>query len=189
MSLLPGQILSPQQPIGTLASNGKEVTLDHNWYLLFWNICQQVLGVNGGLTPDALIALSTADSDAIDADATSLRLPLSNLAVQVGQEELPGPSLQSVSNALLMAQEVPLPDPVPQAQPTVSVTLGASPATYTASAPGQVFSSGGTVSSIALVRQGLSLTTGLTAGFIPVSRGDQVIFTYSAAPTIHFLPN
>jgi hypothetical protein len=70
-----------------------------------------------------------------------------------------------------------------------SVDHGGSPFTYTASQNGQLSVSGGTVSSITLTRARMAdIPTGITSGIIPLSQGDQVTVTYSAAPTIHFIP-
>lgn len=54
MSLLPEQILPQTVPIGT-AQPGGQVIMDPNWWLFFYNLGQEVLGVNGstptGVTP------------------------------------------------------------------------------------------------------------------------------------------
>lgn len=70
-----------------------------------------------------------------------------------------------------------------------SITVSASPFNYVASVGGTVIVNGGTVSLIKLSRDGTTFfTTGVTAGVFPVSQGDTLQVTYSAAPTIIFLP-
>lgn len=72
--------------------------------------------------------------------------------------------------------------------PEQSVTVAASPFTYTAPRAGSVIVSGGTVSQIQFTRAA-SYVTGATAGVIPVGSGDQLTITYSVKPTITFVPN
>src|SRR4051794_15228226 len=61
------------------------------------------------------------------------------------------------------------------AGPVVPVTLGASPATYTATAKGNLLLSGGTVTGVAFTRDGTTmLDAGQTQGFFPMARGDAV---------------
>lgn len=80
-------------------------------------------------------------------------------------------------------------DPVPRAQPAVAITPGASPYSYTASFDGSVIVNPGTVSAIAISRDGTTFfTTGVTAGMFPMSRGDILKVTYTVAPTMTFLP-
>lgn len=69
-----------------------------------------------------------------------------------------------------------------------AITVGASPYTYTAAAAGTVFVSGGTDSALQLKRGSTTIATGFVDGPVPVSAGDQVIVTYSAAPTMNFVP-
>jgi len=61
MSLLPGQILPPNIPIGSV-NEDNSVTINENWYLLLWNICQQVLANGQGANITELIALATDPS-------------------------------------------------------------------------------------------------------------------------------
>lgn len=70
--------------------------------------------------------------------------------------------------------------------PLASVTVGASPFTYVAQDSGRLIVQGGTVSLIEAGRKGTFVTTGLTAGVVPVSRGDSVRVTYSVLPTLTF---
>lgn len=78
--------------------------------------------------------------------------------------------------------------PAQAPDPSAAISVGVSPFLYTPTASGNVAVTGGTVSSIAVLRQGVEVTTGLTSGLIPVSVGDQVIVTYSIMPTMTFLP-
>lgn len=190
MSLLPGQILPPSEPIGRVNEDGT-VTIDKNWWLLLFNLCLQSLGTGGGLPSSALQDLAGADADAMDADAMALRQPLSNALLQAiqPQDVVVSPNdLPDLARTLLLAQDPILPDAVPLAQPVASITVGASPFTYTASFAGSVAITGGTVSAIALIRQGTSVATGLTTGLVPVSRFDQVKVTYTVLPVLTFIP-
>jgi hypothetical protein len=69
------------------------------------------------------------------------------------------------------------------AQAAKSITLGASPATYTATYRQALHITGGTVSAISLARSGTSLTLAATTNLIELSAGDQVTVTYTALPT------
>lgn len=187
MSLLPGQILPPDVPIGKADGNGN-VTINHDWWLLWYNISLQVLGNGSGLPADALIDLESADTDAIDADAIALRRPVSNLETSQGDYTPSSSELPDIARALLLAQDDLLPDPIPQAQPVVNVIPSSSPFTYTATINGQLCVAGGSVSQLQIVRQGTAVVTGLTTGLVVVSRLDQVVVTYSSSPTLTFLP-
>lgn len=69
------------------------------------------------------------------------------------------------------------------------VTVGASPFTYTALVGGSVIVQGGTVSQLAISRDGTTFyVTGLTAGVIPLSQNDKLKITYTVTPTVTFLP-
>ncbi len=201
MSLLPQTILPPASPIARVIDKDGQINgdvtvrIETNWWLFFYNLSQQVLGggTSSGLPASALIELSGVDSDANDTDAIVLRQPLSNVAevlAGLGETEVDAFALRKpVSNALLLAQDSPLPDPVPRAQPVASIAVGASPYTYTALFPGTVVIVGGTVSAIAVVRQGTSTATGLTAGVFPLARLDQLVITHTGAPTATFIPS
>lgn len=69
-----------------------------------------------------------------------------------------------------------------------SITPTASPFSYTATTRGNVFISGGTVSSVTLTRNGIVISAA-TSGFIPVSINDIVKITYSGTPTVKFVPS
>lgn len=74
-------------------------------------------------------------------------------------------------------------------QDASAVTVGASPFTYVAASAGGLHIAGGTVSAVALIRNAVSYAVTPAAGLIiPVSAGDSVKVTYTAAPTLHLLP-
>lgn len=68
MSLLPTTIQPPSDPIGHIDESGN-VLPEKNFWLLLYNLCQNVLGISGsaGTTPSlsssALIALASLDAD------------------------------------------------------------------------------------------------------------------------------
>jgi hypothetical protein len=64
-----------------------------------------------------------------------------------------------------------------------AVALGASPASFTTQTSGMLYLAGGTVSSVALVRGGISTTLGLLAGAFRMAKGDAVTVTYVVIPT------
>lgn len=65
-------------------------------------------------------------------------------------------------------------------------TVAASPYTYTASEPGNLFISGGTLSSVTLTRGKTTLNLA-NARLVPVSIKDIVSVTYTATPAITFI--
>jgi|SRR5208282_4197475 len=75
----------------------------------------------------------------------------------------------------------------------VTVTVSASPFTYTAPRGGFILVQGGTVSAIAFSRSattaGVSIfyTTGQTMGVFPVSQNDKLKVTYSGKPSMIFI--
>lgn len=74
-------------------------------------------------------------------------------------------------------------------QPEEAVTVTASPMTYTAVIRGQALVRGGTVSLIEFSRNGTNwYSTGATAGFVQMDRGDQLRVTYSVTPNIVYFP-
>jgi hypothetical protein len=73
-----------------------------------------------------------------------------------------------------------------QPGPITPVVPGASPFTYTASGPGFLSISGGTVSAMTLTRGGVTAAIG--ASLIPMANKDFATITFSAAPTISFIP-
>lgn len=73
-------------------------------------------------------------------------------------------------------------------QPFETISVGASPFTYTARTIGHVFVTGGTVSAVSLVRSGVALAVP-TGIFIPVAANDAVETTYSVLPDMTFIPS
>lgn len=74
----------------------------------------------------------------------------------------------------------------------ISITVGASPFSYVAKEPGNVYASGGTVSDISLKRgvNTISVAANTTnPRMIPVGINDTVIVTYTVLPTIKFVPS
>lgn len=67
-------------------------------------------------------------------------------------------------------------------------TVTASPYSYNAISTGTVYNNGGTVTGLALIRNGVTLNIPVTTTFVPVSAGDTVQFTYSSPPNVRFLP-
>lgn len=184
MSLLPGRILPQSESLGTVNADGT-VTIDHNWWLLFYNLCLQVLGISAGSIPaDALIDLESVDIDAVGTDITAVQRSTWNALLASADH------LMEVSPdiARLLAQDTLLPDPIPQAQPVVTITVGGSPFTYTASFAGTVVVTGA-VTSLTFKRQGTSVALGLTDGVFPLSRADQLVVAYSSTtPVMTFIP-
>ena len=69
-----------------------------------------------------------------------------------------------------------------------SITITASPFTYTAPRKGYVIVSGGMVGSLQVSRSGTFYNMGTIAGMFPVAANDQIKVTYSVAPTMVFFP-
>lgn len=69
-----------------------------------------------------------------------------------------------------------------------SVSVSASPFSYSAISDGFVSISGGTVSLVQLTRGSVTINAGVTAGIIPVNFGDVVKITYTVSPTVYFVP-
>ena len=206
--LLPGQIPPQTIPLVEQSPTG-EMIVDINWYLFFYNLGKNVLMGPSGFIPMSPSAnISLIDSDVVDSDAMQApRQILNAMLLQADQDS--GPSLRDMQNALLLAQpdqetnsalrdvqtalllaqDGLLPDVTPAAQPVATITVGASPFTYTVQFNGSLSVSGGTVSAIAVIRQGVTVATDLTAGLVPLSRMDQIRITYTVAPVAVFLPS
>lgn len=76
---------------------------------------------------------------------------------------------------------------VSAAAPIQSIALTGSPFSYRAGAIGSLSVTGGTVSSITLTRNNMTVSLG-TSGVFPVSNGDGITVTYSVDPTVSFIP-
>lgn len=132
--------------------------------------------------------------------AARLTTPTFALATASGAIAAPGSSagyaletmveFNSVGGSARIRVYVPSLRVISQAQPT-QPAAGASPYTYTntTGAPQMVYVAGGTVSSIAIARQGTSLTTGFTAGAFRLAQNDALTVTYSVAPTLTIVPD
>ncbi len=64
-----------------------------------------------------------------------------------------------------------------------------SPWSFTATASGFLHVRGGTVSSVSLTRGRITIATGMTSGFFPLTQGDALTVSYTVAPTVNFLPD
>lgn len=83
------------------------------------------------------------------------------------------------------AQSITMP---PLSMAAMTVTVGASPFTFTAPRNGLLFLSGGTLSAIQYSRGASLNVLGASTNQIYVMAGDQVRVTYLLAPAITFLP-
>ena len=71
----------------------------------------------------------------------------------------------------------------------IAITANASPLSYTAPSKGFVIVSGGTVTSIMFSRtMNVFYLTGETAGVFPMAQNDVLKVTFSAAPSMVFIP-
>lgn len=68
-----------------------------------------------------------------------------------------------------------------------AMVVGASPFVFQAPKKGALIVSGGTVSDVSITRVG-TYSTGQTQGMFPVSLADTLTVTYSAPPTVTFIP-
>ena len=189
MSLLPGQLLPQSVPFGKVAENGL-FYVDQNWYLFFYNIALKTLATqNSGQLPTSEGDLvDMVDLDALGCDLPALLRHIQNIDALLPVEPLFS-NLREITNAYLLATDGLLEDSDSIARPVQTVTVGASPFTYTALSNGSVSISGGAVSAVSVIRQGVSVASGITSGMIPVRFGDGVQVTYTTAPTMVFLPD
>lgn len=78
-------------------------------------------------------------------------------------------------------------DGLPQSEE--EVTIGASPAIYSAIIRGQAHVGGGNVSSVEFSRDGTNwYDAGIVEGFVEMDRADSIRITYAVAPTVTFFP-
>lgn len=185
---LPNQIPPQSAPVLMDGGDGKQV-FETNWWLFLYNIASRVISLSGGTVtlPDS-VNIALIDSEIVDSDSLMAARQVVNLQAMLGMEADAAPSLRDLANAFLLTTDGVLPDPAPRAQPVAVITVGASPFTFTATSSGALAVAAGTVSAIALIRQGVTVPTGVTAGLLPISRLDQVQITYTVAPTVNFLP-
>jgi hypothetical protein len=169
MSGLPTQI--PQQSVPLLQNNAddKPQFMDINWYLWAYSISKAVLGngQGGGTTPiSPYDVLDTANLFAQTADIPQAYHGLKNLAVlDMQNAAIWSADLQrvnrSVDNLRALVYSLSLQDPGHQAQPAQTVTVGASPFTYTALFDGTLSITAGAVSNVSIIRQGVTVATGI----------------------------
>lgn len=78
-----------------------------------------------------------------------------------------------------------------QAPPNIlSVSVGASPFSYTAREPGNIAITSGTISNVRLTRGIVDIDFGAGTNItVPVGINDVVTITYSVLPTIRFIPS
>jgi hypothetical protein len=77
-----------------------------------------------------------------------------------------------------------------QAPPNfMAQTVSGSPFSFTATEPGMIAISGGTVIAVTLTRGATVINLGATPKLIPVAIADTVTITYSVLPTISFIPS
>lgn len=144
MSGLPKKIPPQNLSIGEKGPDG-QLYLQFDWYLFFYNLAQQVFSTTSGTVPASPSDfLEMANLNAQTADIPQAYRKIANLAALLGVGQLP--------------------EPAPVAQPVQPVTVGASPFTYTALANGVLSVTGGTVSAASIIRQGVSVATGIGAG-------------------------
>jgi hypothetical protein len=133
---------------------------------------------------------SVSIADVIGLDTTQ-SIPLPDLNAAHFSDEVsyaqPLPDL----NAAHFADEITF-SPISStdyAQAAFTVTLGTSPATYTATSRQGIHINSGTVSAISYKRSTTTLTLSSTLPqFIELSPGDSLTITYSSVPTVTVLP-
>lgn len=70
----------------------------------------------------------------------------------------------------------------------ISVSVGPSPFDYYPPRSGMLFVSGGNVSSIEYMRNGVSIPLGMVFGQLVVEKGDFIRISHLVAPTVNFAP-
>ena len=69
-----------------------------------------------------------------------------------------------------------------------TINVSGSQVTYVASVDGNVLIHGGTISFITINRGRMALAVNTNASFVPLSQGDSVAVSFSAAPAMTFFP-
>lgn len=183
MSVLPNLLPPQSTPLCIPNANGSLI-IDQTWYLFLYHLWTVTLSAGTGavLFPDAT-NIPMVDSDVVDSDALAARQQALNILAMLTEPEIP----VRLTDPLVL--DALLPDPSTRAaQPSAVITPGASPSTYTALANGCLAVSGGTVTAIHLIRQGVNTNLGLTSGMFPLSRLDQLVITYTGVPQVVFFP-
>lgn len=172
--------------------------IDQAWLQLLISLWNRTGGGSGDFIVSDQIVLDLAFQDGQDAEpvrqdffaevSENLPLPVDpfeqgeNIQITL-QDFFSGDEQQPPALPPAMDEDTP-----PVVWPIETITVGASPFTFTANLSGQLLITGGTVSQIDLDRKGTSVTTGLTAGLLPLAEFDQCIVTYTVLPTIYFIP-
>ena len=145
----------------------------------------QILSLQGAISGNTMVELPTYQQEWVISNDVTGSFQV-NIQTSNGSPILlqPGAAQVVYGNGSVIK---PTAGPAASPQPSSSVTVGASPFTYTAPAAGSVAVSGGTISQIQLVRAGVTAWTGTAASVVPVRINDEVIVTYSAAPTMYYL--
>jgi hypothetical protein len=139
--------------------------------VLSYDVTMAQPAVNGAVDTLGLEAIQSAVAQSIGSDVMALEV---SMAWPSDAGQLTEMNLAPISDS--MGQQAPK-----------SITLGASPATYTATYRQALHITGGTVSAISLARSGTSLALATGTGLIELSAGDQVTVTYTALPTTTIL--
>jgi hypothetical protein len=85
MSLLPGQILPPTAPLGTVNADG-QIIIEKNWWLLLYNMCQQILAGSGAtLTELVDLAVTVPRGPDYERQLADLRTALASLPNPAGR--------------------------------------------------------------------------------------------------------
>ena len=131
------------------------------------------------------VAPATAGTDAVPlAQANTLYAPIAGGQTQIFAV---GNALPGTNNAIRRAQcEGLFIAFVGTGAAIQAVTVGISPYTYTATTGGTLAVTAGTVTGVTLTRAGV--TAAVAVGNIPVRNGDAVAITYTAVPTVSFIP-
>jgi hypothetical protein len=160
------------------------------WFQFFVQLWRRTGTGSGGdgqltiadvLSYETTVAPSTSDSvrDVLGLEATLNQLASRQPDPIATEMTMAIPSVAVAPSEITMA----LMSDSMATQAPKAVTLGASPATYTATYRQALHITGGTVSAISLARSGTSLALAATTNLIELSAGDQVTVTYTALPT------
>lgn len=171
MSGLPTRIPPQTLALGEKGPDG-QVYLQFDWYLFFYNLAQQVFSVSSGTIP-------SSPSDFFE---------MANLVAQTA--DVPQ-AYRGIKNLSALLGVGALPEPLPVAQPVQAITPGTSPFTYTALANGVLSVTGGTVSAVSIIRQGVSVATGIATSSAILSLTDEKGSggTFGFATGVDFTPN
>lgn len=105
MSLLPGQIIPQDVPIGRSNEDGT-VTVDQNWWLFFYNLAQQVLANGQGATLLEIVTSSLSppkgtDLDRQISDLQTLIASIPNTAGRIASLERKVADLETIASTAL----------------------------------------------------------------------------------------